>query len=310
MKQLRLSFPALALALIRTTREQHRFSTALNYRTAFRSFHKFMHHQDFDLRDITPERLTAWRIWLREQGCCQNTTACYTKSLRAIYNKVYKETPSRSKLRKQESPFSDLAIAMTTTEKRAVNQQELQRLMALPLRESSHLALARDLFLFSFYAMGMPFVDVAYLRPSQIREGWLTYERHKTGQRVRVALLPEMLDILHRRAAKQGSYVFPLLHTTDAAQANLEYQSRLRCYNNALRELSRRAHLQRRLTSYVARHTWASLAFSHEMPLPIISQALGHRNTNTTLFYIRSIDDTRLADANRQLMSQLLHPNS
>lgn len=299
------SFSMLAQQAISTAERQHRFATAQNYRTALHSLLSFLRRPDIPFSLVTADTLVAWRLWLRECGCCQNTAVCYLRSLRAVYHKVLAASPTATAGHRPD-PFAGLSMAMSVTAKRAVNEDELHRLIDLPLRTGSHLSFVRDLFLFCFYAMGMPFVDVAYLRPSQIRDGWLTYERHKTGQRVRVEILPPMQTIIQRWADPSRPYLFPLITSTDPDTAHREYRLRLRSYNDSLRVLTRRACLSRPLTSYVPRHSWASLAYSHEVPLPVISQALGHRNSNTTLFYIRSIDDCRLADANRRLIEQLL----
>lgn len=300
------SFTAIAQQAIATAERQHRFATAQNYRTALRSLAAFLRRPDIPLALLTPDTLTAWRLWLRERGRSQNTAVCYLRALRAVYRKAAAAAPPATPGAWPPDPFAGFSTAMSATAKRAVSEAELRQLVELPLREDSHLAFVRDLFLFSFYAMGMPFVDVAYLRHTQLRDGWLTYERHKTGQRVRVEVLPPLQAIIRRWADPARPYLFPLLKSAAPAAAHREYRLRLRAYNDSLRVLTRRAGLARPLTSYVPRHSWASLAYSHNVPLPVISQALGHRNSNTTLFYIRSIDDCRLADANRRLLGLLL----
>jgi integrase len=202
--------------------------------------------------------------------------------------------------------FNNVYTGNSKTRKRSVSIDMLSRLNSLQLQKGSFLELARDIFLFSFYAMGMPFVDVAHLRWSQIHNDYLVYNRQKTGQQIRVAMESPMQTILfkHHKQAK-GIFAFPLLlQGTDH-----EYLVVLGRYNRALRRLEKIAGIDEHLTSYVIRHTWASTAFSENIDLPVISKALGHSNTQTTLIYISEIDDNRVADANRRMMQKITNCN-
>ena len=174
-----------------------------------------------------------------------------------------------------------------------------------PYFSNSFLSLTRDLFLFSFYAQGMPFVDMAFLRSSQIRDGQLIYHRHKTGQRVTIHLEPCMLAIISQYQRKGSDYVFPLLCSDNPQKAYDEYLLMLNRYNHTLKTLAKKARVTSRLTSYTARHTWASIAFSSNVDLPVISKALGHTNTQTTMTYIKEINDSRLEEANRRIINMI-----
>lgn len=159
--------------------------------------------------------------------------------------------------------------------------------------------------LFSFYALGMPFVDIAYLRHSQIACGKISYYRHKTKQPVHIYIEPCIQEIINRYRNPHNKYVFPFITSDDKKVAEHQYLNNLCRYNRTLKQLALMAGVNANITSYTMRHTWASLAFRNNIDLPVISKALGHTNTNTTITYIREIDDAPIAEANRKLLDKL-----
>ena len=115
-----------------------------------------------------------------------------------------------------------------------------------------------------------------------------------------------MTDIIQKYANDDSDYLFPIIRSLDPKKAYRQYQVSLGVYNKKLKELSRMAGIKANLTSYVVRHTWASLAYEKNVDLSVISKALGHTDTQTTQIYIREINDERLATANRSLLSSFL----
>ena len=281
--------------------EANRFSTAKNYRTAIRSLSRFLQGQQLTVKDISPELMADYAQWLRQQGISMNTVSCYLRSLRAIYNKVVKQYDLEDR-----KPFKDLFTGHTKTVKRSATNDDIKRLQAMILPKHSALQLSRDIFLFSLYAQGMPFVDVAFLRKEQIRDGLIVYERHKTGQQIVVKIEGCIQEIINRYSSADSDFVFPIITAHRPAQAYKQYQSSLRNYNRNLHKLEKLAGLKRGLTSYVVRHTWASVAYDTNVDLAVIASALGHTNTNTTRIYIRDINNRRLAEANHKVLGRIL----
>ena len=281
--------------------EANRFSTAKNYRTAIRSLSRFLQGQQLTVKDISPELMTDYAQWLRQQGISMNTVSCYLRSLRAIYNKVVKQYDLEDR-----KPFKDLFTGHAKTVKRSATGDDIKRLQAMILPKHSALQLSRDIFLFSLYAQGMPFVDVAFLRKEQIRDGLIVYERHKTGQQIVVKIEGCIQEFINRYSSADSDLVFPIITAHRPAQAYKQYQSSLRNYNRNLHKLEKLAGLKRGLTSYVVRHTWASVAYDTNVDLAVIASALGHTNTNTTRIYIRDINNRRLAEANHKVLGRIL----
>ena len=288
------TFEEMALLQIEQWREGKSPSTNANYLTALRSFADFAEGKVITLDDLNEPLIKAYEHWLRGKDLCLNTISCYMRSLRSLYHQVGGEG----------DPFQNVFTGMMKTEKRAITIDDINRLRRLKLRKGSRLELTRDIFLFSIYTLGMPFVDVAYLRKQNLRDGAIVYMRHKTQQIVHVPLEPCMTEIIRKYESDERDYLFPIIR--DRRKSYQQYRICLGVYNKKLKELGKLAGIKANLTSYVVRHTWASLAYEKNVDLNVISKALGHTNTQTTQIYIREINDERLAEANHALLSSFL----
>lgn len=171
---------------------QGRFGTAANYLTAKNSFRAFLEGRDLSFGQLSRRLMADYQDWLRRKGISPNTSSCYMRALRAVYNKAVDEGLTR-----QAYPFKGVYTGVEKTRKRNLGEKTLRDMERLRPVESA-LRLARDLFLFSFLACGMPFVDMAFLKKEQLREGYLVYRRHKTGKQVVVKLDNRMYDIIQR----------------------------------------------------------------------------------------------------------------
>ncbi len=288
-------------AVIQNLEHSRSKSTIDNYRTAVRSFLSFLSQtkQEISLRSVNANLMKGYQHWLLQKSVRLNTISCYMRSLRKLFHEA--------KLKDCDACFKNVFTGNEQTEKRALDTEQIQSLKNLRLTMGSFLRMARDLFLFSFYAQGMPFVDLAFLRKSNIRNGYIVYSRHKNGQTIRIKIERQMQDIINMYARKESPYLFPILSVTDPNAAMREYETKLRYYNNTLKKLARMAGLTS-FSSYQVRHSWASLAFSSNIELSVISKGLGHTNPQTTLIYIREIDDNRVSDANRMLINAVERP--
>ena len=293
----RLNGMSFAKAEAERIDQEQSHKTAYNYLTAVRSLTQFIGNDKWSFADITTSMLERYQRWLCNRGIRLNTVSVYMRTLRALYNRAVENNA--------DSPFSAVFTGHEQTAKRSVTESEIRQLLALRLDSQPHLALARDLFVFSFMAMGMPFVDIAYLKWHQINDGVMHYARHKTGHKVCVNVEPCMAEIINRHAITSSEYVFPLLAGTTADNVHPTYLKRLRSYNYALRRLSSLINTSRTLSSYVARHSWASLAYRSGLDISQIAKAMGHTKLSTTLIYIRALFDPSLAEANRKMMQAL-----
>lgn len=298
------SFTCFAQKQVSYMKKQKRQRTACNYQTALNSLTRYFNNKKVSFKDITESRMLSYQEWLVLEDVGMNTISCYMRALRSIYNKAVK-----SKLTPQCYPFREVYTKIGETTKRAIPASCMQRLQSLRLRERSLEAFVRDLFLFCFYTRGMSFIDMAYLKKKQIQNGYIVYKRRKTHQEIRIKLEPCMLKIIDNYIPSSHSdYVFPILTSTDENRSDIQYRSKGCYYNRLLKELGRQAKIEIPLSFYVARHTWASLAFRQKVDLGVISKALGHTSLKTTLIYIKSIEnETAVNEANSGLIKMIFN---
>lgn len=294
------TFAILAQQVITDETLYKSHSTIDNYRTALRSFMTFA-GSSLLVGEIDQQLMDHYQQHLQSKGICLNTVSCYMRSLRTIYNKVAIKTKTTA----AENPFDTVFLGKTKTQKRSIADEDIVRIQQLVLPAHSYLKLCQDTLLFSFYALGMPFVDIAHLKRSQISDGIILYYRHKTKQPVHVRIEPCIQEIIDRYYNPKSKYIFPFITSEEKMKATRQYLTNLGRYNRTLKRIAAMAGVSANITSYTMRHTWATLAFHNNIDLSVISKALGHTNTNTTITYIREIDDAPIAEANRMLLEKL-----
>ena len=203
----------------------------------------------------------------------------------------------------QRYPFKHVYTGIDKTVKRAVPLKIIKRIKDLDLSFKSSLDFARDMFLFSFYTRGMSFIDMAYLKKKDLQNGILSYRRRKTGQQLFIKWEKSMQEIIDKYPANENGYLLPIIKTD--RNERLQYRNALRLVNNKLKEISVSIGLQAKLTMYVSRHSWASIAKSQNIPLSVISAGMGHDSENTTQIYLASLDNSTIDKANDLILKKL-----
>lgn len=286
--------------LIEQLRLEGRYGTAKNYEKALRMFSKFMGGKELPLTAINSRAIADYNTYLLRRGLQRNSTSFYMRILKAVYNKAVKQ-----RLVKQKYPFSDVYTGVDATRKRAIDESLLSRLNSMELPAGTPLSLARDIFIFSYCARGMAFVDVAYLLKTDYANGVISYTRRKTGQLLTIRVEPGMQRIIERNASPVSPYLFPILTSDDSAEAYRQYLAALNNYNYQLSRLSALLNSSCKLTSYTARHSWATAARKHNVPLSIISAGMGHTSEQTTRIYLAALDNSVIDEANRGIIESL-----
>ena len=278
------------------------FGTAHNYQRTLNSFSSFLDDIDIPLSMLNSELLCLYEKWLGKRRVKKNSSSFYMRILRAAYNKAVKE-----RLVVQTFPFSEVYTGIAKTAKRAIKEDTILKLQQLDLSGSSALALSRDMFIFSYSTRGMAFVDMAYLKKTDVTGGMITYCRHKTGQLLALRIEPCMKMILERYMSDtwESPYVFPIITSEDPELAYRQYQNGLNYHNQKLKLLGKQIGEKLPLSSYLARHSWATAARNHNVPLSVISAGMGHTSERTTLIYLDSLDNTIIDNANNRILKKL-----
>ena len=180
----------------------------------------------------------------------------------------------------------------------------MRRIADIDLSAYPHLEQARDLFMFSFFSRGMPFVDMVFLQKSAVSGGVISYRRHKTNQWLHVEVTPQ-LKTLMEKYANDSPWVFPLLEGTGDKLAQYKhYRLALERVNRNLKRVAQKCNLDIVLTAYVARHSWATLARESGAPVAVISEGLGHTSEKTTQIYLKEFD-RQIVDRVNRIVSSL-----
>lgn len=284
-------------------RRQGNEKTAENYTCVLKRFREFMRDKDIPLKDLSASVMQDFQNFLTGEGLQMNTISLYNRILRAVYNYALDE----GILRVNRYPFRKVFTGAEKTRKRAVEKETVVRVIGLEGLSRSE-EFARDMFLFSIYTQGMPFVDIAHLTKDKIQSGCIIYQRRKTNQRIRIALHPRAEAIIRKWMVESPDcpYVFPILYNPQKEKP-VKYSSALRTHNKRLARISALLELKEPLSSYVSRHTWASLARWLGISDTVISEAMGHSNIETTTVYLASLNVDVIASANRKVIDSLVN---
>lgn len=275
-----------------------RLRTSQTYMAALRSFSRFRNDRDIRLDRISSGHILQYEAYLRAAGLAWNSISFYMRILRAVYNRAVDRN-----LTVQRHPFRHVYTGIDKTAKRAISLVAVRAVKNLDLSSSPALDFARDIFLFSFYTRGMSFVDMAWLRKTDIRDGVLSYRRHKTGRLLCIRWETCMQAIVDKYDTADSEYLLPIIKAKDNPRR--QYENSLHFVNVKLKEVARKAGIEVPLSTYVARHAWASIARSKNIPLHVISEGMGHSTEATTRIYLASLEASTVDSANMEILKDL-----
>lgn len=266
--------------------------TAAAYKSTRSSLAKFLDGSDIRMPEIDLRFIRRYEDFLYNNGVAENTVSYYLRNLRALYNQAVVDGYHPH----GEYPFVKAQTRPAKTVKRALSREDLQTLANLKLEDAPELKFARDLYLFSFYAQGMAFVDIVLLKKSDIYNGVLTYSRHKSKQFIRIAVTPQMQELMDKYET-EGKYVFPIIRDNSSSEYT-QYRLALGRINRHLKRIAAMIDVKIPLTTYTARHTWATLARDCGAPVSVISAGLGHTSEEMTRIYLKEFDVSQLDKVN------------
>lgn len=270
--------------------------TSETYRAALLSFRKFRDNEDIMLDNINTTVIERFESWHRRRGNVPNTISFYVRIIRAVYNRAVD-----AEIIENRHPFRHVYTGIDKTVKRALPLAKVKQIKTLNLAFMPPLDYARDMFMISFYLRGMSFIDMAFLKKSDLRDGYVMYRRRKTGQRLTIKWTKEMQKIIDKYPENSSEYLLPVIRSKVDDEL-YEYRNIGYNINRSLKRIGHMIGMTIPLTLYVARHSWASAARSKGIPVSVISEGMGHDNESTTRIYLASIDTSEVDKANNVII--------
>ena len=274
--------------------------TSETYATTLNSFRRFREDTDVPLDKVDSDLMLSYEVWLKTNGVSPNSSSFYMRNLRAVYNRAVEK-----ELTPQRFPFKHVYTGVDKTVKRAVPLKVVRRIKELDLSLNPPADFARDMFLFSFYTRGMSLVDMAYLRKKDLANGILSYRRRKTGQQLFIKWEKCMQEIVDKYDTEGSAYLLPIIKPHAKIEERMQYIYAGHNINRSLKAIGRELNLSLPLTMYSARHSWASIAKSKNIPLSVISDGMGHDSEATTRIYLASLDNMAIDKANSLILKSL-----
>ena len=293
--------------LIEQYKANEKCGNRLIYKSSYNSINVFTNgNLEIPFSAIDVAWLNKYEKWLRSKGNKETTMSLMFRTLRSAYNKAIESKCAR----KSDYPFTDYRISKfdVSTEKRAIAKADVLKFStdARPIGKQQYVQLSKDIFIFSYLCGGINFTDIANLTKDNIIEGKrLHYIRQKTGKLIKLGLSEEALQIIRRYAVESKGYLFPILNT-QLHKTPLQKQNRIHKMlgkvNKNLKLLAAQFGVEANLTTYVARHSFASVLKKSGVNIALISEALGHSDLTTTQIYLDSFDNEQIDAAMKNLL--------
>jgi integrase/recombinase XerD len=285
----------------------NKIGNASAYKDCKRALSRFRNERDLNFSDIDVSFLKKFERSFSERNVTGNSISVYMRSLRAVFNKAIQEGYCKKDL----YPFNEYKISKlnTDTSKRALTKEQMQKLIGLEIKPADPLYDAQQLFIFSYYTRGMNFTDMAMLKWSDITNGRIIYVRAKTGKTYNLSILePAKVILKHYKKftnRKKDDYVFPLLNKNihlKPEQIDYRTEKMNKKINKDLKVIASMAKIDFNLTTYVARHSYATIMKRAGISTSVISESLGHDTEKTTQIYLDSFENLVLDEANKAIL--------
>lgn len=286
---------------IKRLQDEGRRGYMLSVRQVYNSLLMFNRHLDIYFSDIDIPFLRRYETWLRKQELAENTIGIRFRTLRAIYNLAIEQN-----LVKAESyPFKKYKVShlQEETVKRSLSKQDIERILAYK-SANRYMRFSIDIFAFTYYCGGINFIDIANLTQANIVEDKLIYKRRKTGKLIKIPLQPQAVELIKKYHCKENPYLFPILsdfHKTEIQKANRIHKV-ITKVNKRLKEIGEELHLPISLTTYVARHSQATVMKKAGVSTAVIREIMGHSSERVTQIYLDSFDNEQIDEAMKNLL--------
>ncbi|MCM1484488.1 MAG: site-specific integrase [Muribaculaceae bacterium] len=276
-----------------------RARTSETYSAALRSFARFRNGADLPIKHITSELMEEYQGYMVRRGLIPNTISFYMRILRATYNRAVEQG-----IVNQSYPFRHVYTGIEKTRKRALPMKYIRSIKALGPDLPRNIDFARDMFMLSLYLRGMSFIDMAFLKKTDLQNGYITYRRRKTGKKLMIRWTGEMQSILDKYPRNTSIYLLPII-TRPSTRERSVYRNVGYQINRHLKHIALMIGIESNLTLYCARHSWATIAHEKGIPVHVISEGMGHDSETTTRIYLASLDSSVIDHANDIIINSI-----
>jgi integrase len=287
--------------------QQGRVGNADIYKGTRNELSRFRKKKDFTFDDVNYSFLNQWEAFLARTNRT-NSIGIHMRTLRAAFNKAIKD----GIVSEASYPFKSYRIKKEAPLKRALLKEHIEMIYEYRATLMSKEWLAQQYFLFSYFCQGMSFADMAHLKWDNIMNGRIYYKRIKTirtSQNPKVIsikiteFIEDILAVFRKQGSQADDYIFPILKKgMQPVTIKNTIRSKRKKFNHNLRKVCREVGIDKNITSYVARHTYAMVLKRNGIPTPVISQLLSHPSEASTQHYLSSFEDEVLDKANEGLL--------
>lgn len=282
-------------------KDEGRRGYMLSVKQVYNSLLMFNKHLDILFSDIDIPFLRRYETWLRKQGLAENTIGIRFRTLRAVYNLAIEQNLVKT----ENYPFKKYKVShlQEETVKRSLSKQDIERILSYK-STNRYMRFPIDIFAFTYYCGGINFIDIANLTQANIMEDKLIYKRHKTGKLIKIPLQPQAIELIKKYHSKESPYLFPILsdfHETEIQKANRIHKV-ITKVNKRLKEIGEELNLPIPLTTYVARHSQATVMKKAGVSTAVIREIMGHSSERVTQIYLDSFDNEQINNAMKNLL--------
>lgn len=272
----------------------------LSVRYVYNSLINFNKHLNIPFAEIDVAWLKRYESWLRSRGVSQNTIGIHFRTLRVLYNLAIEERAVKEEL----YPFKSFKVSKLheETAKRALSKENVERIISFPPADD-YMRFAIDLFAFTYYSGGINLTDIANLIESNIIADKLIYKRQKTGKLIKIPLQDKAKQLIEKYRTPDNPYLFPIfstLHKTEA-QKKFRIHKVMAKVNKRLKIIGKELGIPITLTTYVARHSQATVMKRAGVSTAVIREIMGHSSERVTQIYLDSFDNEQVDNALKSL---------
>jgi site-specific recombinase XerD len=247
-------------------------------------------------KDMTSALVKEYETYLYAKPSKKNTVCFYLRNMRTVYNMAADQSIEVC----EQYPFKKVNLNTETTIKRSLKSDVIKRIATFEC-PNQNIEFARDIFMISFYARGMSFIDIAFLTAKNMEYDTIYYNRSKTKKLLKLSISKDLGKMISKYQS-DSTYIFGLIDSKSDKPVYEQYQASYNLIYDNLRRLGKLMGLTTPLTLHVARHSWASIAKEIGIPTGCISEGLGHTSEKTTKIYLRELEQTVLDLVNEQIL--------